>query len=90
MRSRGACGHVSDSSSTTFQALVETIQDITQCDAAGLSLLLIDGMTPDVYREGFYWPATAGMWKQHIGSGTPRNFSPCVDVLVSTPATPQS
>jgi signal transduction histidine kinase len=29
----------------------------------------------------FYWPAIAGMWKDHIGGGTPRDFGPCGDVL---------
>ncbi|HKE62724.1 MAG TPA: ATP-binding protein, partial [Nitrospira sp.] len=29
----------------------------------------------------FYWPAIAGMWKPHVGGGTPRNFGPCGDVL---------
>ena len=72
---------LADSPSTVFQTLVETIQDITQCDTAGLSLLTRDGTTPDVSGERFYWPAIAGMWKPHIGSGTPRNFSPCGDVL---------
>ena len=31
--------------------------------------------------ERFYWPAIAGMWNPHVGSGTPRNFGPCGDVL---------
>jgi signal transduction histidine kinase/ActR/RegA family two-component response regulator len=29
----------------------------------------------------FYWPAIAGVWKPHIGGGTPRDFGPCGDVL---------
>ena len=70
-----------DSPTTIFQTLAETILDITQCDSAGLSLLTRDGKTPDVCGERFYWPAIAGMWKPHIGKGTPRNFGPCGDVL---------
>src|SRR5262249_29953807 len=57
------------------------ILDITQCDSAGLSLLTKDGKTPDVCGKRFYWPAIAGMWKPHVGGGTPRNFGPCGDVL---------
>jgi PAS domain S-box-containing protein len=40
-----------------------------------------DGKTPHVCGERFYWPAIAGMWKPHVGGGTPRNFGPCGDVL---------
>ena len=72
---------LADSPSTIFHALVETIQDITQCDTSGLSLLTRDDNTPDADGERFYWPAVAGMWKPHIGGGTPRNFSPCGDVV---------
>ena len=71
---------LSDSPSTVFQTLVETIQEITQCDTAGLSLLSGDGKTPDADGERFYWPAVVGGWKSHVGEGTPRNFSPCGDV----------
>ena len=72
---------LSDSTSTIFQTLAETILDITQCDSAGLSLLTTDGTTPDVCGKRFYWPAIAGMWNPHVGGVTPRNFSPCGDVL---------
>src|SRR6516164_11198653 len=72
---------LADSPSTIFQTLAETILDITQCDSAGLSLLTRDGKTPDVCGQRFYWPAIAGMWKPHIGKGTPRNFGLCGDVL---------
>jgi PAS domain S-box-containing protein len=66
---------LSDSASTIFQTLAETILDVTQCDSAGLSLLTPDG------GKRFYWPAIAGLWAPHVGGGTPRNFSPCGDVL---------
>jgi PAS domain S-box-containing protein len=74
-------GALADSPSSIFQALAETILDITQCDSAGLSLLTRDGKTPDVCGQRFYWPAIAGMWNPHVGGGTPRNFGPCGDVL---------
>jgi PAS domain S-box-containing protein len=57
-----------------LQTLAETILDVTECDSSGLSLLTEDG-------KRFYWPAIAGMWKPHIGGGTPRDFGPCGDVL---------
>jgi len=72
---------LADSPSTIFQALAETIQDITECDSAGLSLLTRDGKRPDTCGERFYWPAISGMWNPHVGGGTPRNFGPCGDVL---------
>jgi hypothetical protein len=72
---------LADSPGTIFQTLADTIQDITQCDSAGLSLLTRDGKTPHVDGERFYWPAIAGMWNPHVGGGTRRNFGPCGDVL---------
>jgi PAS domain S-box-containing protein len=64
------------SPSNILQILAETILDVTQCDSSGLSLL-----TKDDGGKRFYWPAIAGMWKPHIGGGTPRDFGPCGDVL---------
>jgi PAS domain S-box-containing protein len=72
---------LADSPTTIFRTFAETIQDITQCDSAGLSLLTRDGKTPHVDGKRFYWPAIAGMWNPHVGGGTPRNFGPCGDVL---------
>jgi PAS domain S-box-containing protein len=66
---------LSDSASTIFQTLAETILDVTQCDSSGLSLLTPDG------GKRFYWPAIAGIWAPHVGGGTPRNFGPSGDVL---------
>ena len=43
---------------------------------SGLSLL-----TKDDGGKRFYWPAIAGMWRPHVGGGTPRGFGPCGDVL---------
>jgi PAS domain S-box-containing protein len=64
------------SPSNILQILADTILDVTQCDSSGLSLL-----TKDDGGKRFYWPAIAGMWKPHIGGGTPRDFGPCGDVL---------
>src|SRR5438552_10712416 len=72
---------LADSPSTIFHTLAETIEDITQCDSAGLSLLTRDGKTPHVDGQRFYLPAICGMWNPHVGGGTPRNFVPCGDVL---------
>ena len=72
---------LADSPTTIFRTLAGTIQDITNCDSAGLSLLTRDGKTPHVDGTRFYWPAIAGMWNPHVGGGTPRNFGPCGDVL---------
>ena len=72
---------LADSPSTIFQTLAVTIQEITQCDSAGLSLLTRDGKKPHVDGQRFYWPAICGMWNPHVGGGTPRNFGPCGDVL---------
>src|SRR5579863_1632811 len=74
-------GALADSPVTIFRTLAETIQEITQCDSAGLSLLTRDGKTPHLDGTRFYWPAIAGMWNPHVGGGTPRNFGPCGDVL---------
>ncbi|HET7238705.1 MAG TPA: ATP-binding protein, partial [Terrimicrobiaceae bacterium] len=72
---------LAESPGTILQTLAETILDITQCDSAGLSLLTRDGKTPNVCGKRFYWPAIAGIWKPHVGGGTPRDFGPCGDVL---------
>jgi PAS domain S-box-containing protein len=67
---------LSDSKSNILQKLADAILGATESDSAGLSLLSKqDG------GKSFYWPAIAGMWKPHIGGGTPRNFSPCGEVL---------
>src|SRR5262252_2421384 len=69
-------GALADPQSNILQTLADTILDVTQCDSSGLSLL-----TKDDGGKRFYWPAIAGMWKPHIGGGTPRDFGPCGDVL---------
>jgi PAS domain S-box-containing protein len=67
---------LADSKSNILQKLAETILETTECDSAGISLL-----TKNDDGGKFYWPAIAGIWKPHIGGGTPRNFGPCGDVL---------
>lgn len=67
---------LADSPRTILQTLAETILEVFQAHSAGISLLTThDG------GQRFYWPAIAGLWKQHVGGGTPRNFGPCGDVL---------
>ena len=65
---------LADSPRTILQTLAEKVLEVLQADSAGLSLL-----TKDDTR--FSWAAIAGMWKPHIGGGTPRDFGPCGDVL---------
>jgi PAS domain S-box-containing protein len=74
-RALGALAHaLADSPSTILQMLADTILEVLQADSAGISLVT-EGSTR------LYWPAIAGLWKPHIGGGTPRDFGPCGDVL---------
>ncbi|MGC2507004.1 MAG: PAS domain S-box protein, partial [Candidatus Acidiferrales bacterium] len=67
---------LADSPGTILQTLTDTILDMLRCGSAGVSLLTThDG------GKSFYWPAIAGVWKEHIGGGTPREFGPCGTVL---------
>jgi PAS domain S-box-containing protein len=61
---------------TVLQTLADTILDVLQCGSAGVSLL-----TTEDGGKRFYWPAISGVWKEHIGGGTPREFGPCGTVL---------
>ena len=65
---------LANSPRTILQTLTDTILEILGSESAGLSLVTDDG-------QRFYWPAIAGVWQPHIGGGTPRDFSPCGDVL---------
>jgi PAS domain S-box-containing protein len=69
-------GALADPKSNIFQRFAEIILETTDSDSSGLSLL-----TREDGGKRFYWPAIAGMWKSHVGGGTPRNFGPCGDVL---------
>ncbi len=67
---------LADSPETILQELADTILEVLHCGSAGISLLTThDG------GKRFYWPAISGVWKQHIGGGTPREFGPCGTVL---------
>ena len=67
---------LSDSPRTILQTLADKILEVFKADSAGISLL-----TKEDGGKRFYWPAIAGVWKPHIGGGTPRDFGPCGDVL---------
>lgn len=68
---------LADSPADILQILADSILSALNCGSAGISLLTRDG------GARFYWPAIAGLWKHHIGGGTPRDFGPCGDVLDS-------
>jgi signal transduction histidine kinase len=65
---------LADSPRTILQAFADRILEVFESDSAGISLVTEDG-------KRFYWPAIAGVWKPHLGGGTPRDFGPCGDVL---------
>jgi PAS domain S-box-containing protein len=68
---------LANSPQTVLQTLADTILRVLNCESAGISLLTTT-------RDGgarFYWPAIAGVWRPHIGGGTPREFGPCGTVL---------
>jgi PAS domain S-box-containing protein len=67
---------LAESPRTILQTLADTMLEVFQAGSAGLSLL-----TKEDGGKRFYWPAIAGLWKPHIGGGTPRDFGPCGDVL---------
>jgi len=65
---------LADSPRNILQTLADTILEVFQVGSTGISLLTEDGTR-------FHWPAIAGVWKPHIGGGTPRDFGPCGEVL---------
>ena len=65
---------LADSPQAVLQTLADMIVETLQADSGGISLLTND-------ESRFNWPAIAGIWRPHIGKGTPRNFGPCGDVL---------
>ena len=67
---------LADSPLTILQTLADTMLEVFEAGSTGISLL-----TKEDGGKRFYWPAIAGMWKPHIGGGTPRDFGPCGDVL---------
>ena len=67
---------LADSPRTILQTLADKILEVFKAGSAGISLL-----TKEDGGKRFHWPAIAGVWKPHIGGGTPRDFGPCGDVL---------
>lgn len=67
---------LADSPEGILQALTDTILNVLECGSAGVSLL-----TQHDGGKRFYWPSISGVWKPHIGGGTPREFGPCGTVL---------
>ncbi len=67
---------LADSPRNILQTLADSILQVFSADSAGVSLL-----TKEDGGKQFYWPAIAGVWTPYIGGGTPREFSPCGDVL---------
>ena len=65
---------LAEAPATILQTLADTLLEVFKADSAGMSLLTEEG-------DRFYWPAIAGAWSPHIGSGTTRDFGPCGDVL---------
>jgi GAF domain-containing protein len=67
---------LADSPRTILQKMAEIMLETFRADSSGFSLL-----TKGDGGKRFHWPAIAGVWKPHIGGGTPREFGPCGDVL---------
>jgi PAS domain S-box-containing protein len=67
---------LADSPESILRALTDTILRVLECGSAGVSLL-----TQHDGGKRFYWPSISGVWQQHIGGGTPREFGPCGTVL---------
>lgn len=65
---------LAESPRTILQTLADTILEVFEAGSAGISLVTED-------EKRFHWPAIAGVWKPHIGGGSPRDFGPCGDVL---------
>lgn len=65
---------LAEAPATILQALADTLLEVFNAHSAGMSLLTEEG-------DKFYWPAIAGAWSPHLGSGTSRDFGPCGDVL---------
>ena len=65
---------LADAPHNILQTLTDVILEMFNAGSAGISLLSED-------ETSFFWPAVSGLWRGHIGGGTPRNFGPCGDVL---------
>ena len=67
---------LADTPRAVLQTLADTMLEVFEAGSSGISLL-----TKEDGGKRFYWPAIAGKWKGFVGGGTPRDFSPCGDVL---------
>jgi len=64
---------VVESPETILQTLTDVAVDVCDADSAGISMLEAGG------EEGshFRWRAISGVYSEHLGGMTPRDFSPC-------------
>ncbi|MBC7980640.1 MAG: PAS domain-containing protein, partial [Armatimonadetes bacterium] len=67
---------LADPPGTILQQMAEAMLGTFRAGSSGFSLL-----TKEDDGKNFYWPAISGLWKSHIGGGTPRDFGPSGDVL---------
>ncbi|MBC7771969.1 MAG: PAS domain S-box protein [Pyrinomonadaceae bacterium] len=65
---------LADAPHTILQALSETIMGALGSDSAGVSMVMDD-------EKLYSWAGLAGVWKVHVGQGTPRDFSPAAEVI---------
>ena len=65
---------LADSPAEALQLVAQKVLEGLTAGSAGISVLSPDG-------KRFHWSAIAGLWQAHTGGGTPRNFSPCGDML---------
>jgi len=65
---------LADEPQRVLQALTDMALEMFKVGSAGISLLNDD-------QTSFVWPAISGSWQAYIGSGMPRDSSPCGAVL---------
>jgi PAS domain S-box-containing protein len=70
----GLAEQLAKSPTDILQKLAETAMTLCSAQSAGISLLEADG-------KRFFWPAVVGLWAEHVGGGTPREYGPCGTVL---------
>ena len=59
-----------DCPKNVLQVLTDVAAEVAQADSAGISILEKDG-------AHFRWRAISGVYAEHLGGMTPRDFSPC-------------
>ncbi|MEO6120457.1 MAG: GAF domain-containing protein [Terriglobales bacterium] len=62
---------------STLRALSDLALTVCQAGTAGVSILCSDGKGG----EHFRWAALSGVYRDHVGGTTPRDFSPCGTTL---------